>query len=93
MSGRMDGRVAVVTGGGSGIGRATCVRLAEEGAQVVVTSRSSEHVEETCAEVERATGRRPPGLRLDVSDSAAVEAAFAEIAKAHGRIDVLVANA
>jgi meso-butanediol dehydrogenase / (S,S)-butanediol dehydrogenase / diacetyl reductase len=93
VSGRMDGRVAVVTGGGSGIGRATCVRLAEEGAQVVVTSRSSEHVEKTCAEVERATGRRPSGLRLDVSDSAAVEAAFAEIAKAHGRIDVLVANA
>jgi NAD(P)-dependent dehydrogenase (short-subunit alcohol dehydrogenase family) len=89
----MDGKVAVVTGSGSGIGRATCVRLAEEGAQVVVTSRNPEHVKDTCAEVERAAGRRPPGLSLDVSNSAAVDAAFAEIAEAHARIDVLVANA
>ena len=89
----MDGKVAVVTGGGSGIGRATCVRLAEEGARMVVTSRNPEHVAETCAEVERVTGDRPPGLTLDVSDSSAVDAAFAEIAEGHGRIDVLVANA
>ena len=89
----MDGKVAVVTGGGSGIGRATCVRFAEEGARTVVTSRNPEHVEETCAEVERVTGDRPPGLTLDVSDSSAVDAAFAEIAEGHGRIDVLVANA
>jgi NAD(P)-dependent dehydrogenase (short-subunit alcohol dehydrogenase family) len=89
----MEGKLAVVTGGGSCIGRATCVRLAEEGAEVVVTSRSPEHVEETCAEVERASARRPTGLTLDVADSTAVDAAFAEIAAAHGRIDVLVANA
>jgi NAD(P)-dependent dehydrogenase (short-subunit alcohol dehydrogenase family) len=93
VSGRMDGKVAVVTGAGSGIGRATCVRLAEEGAEVVVTSRSAAHVDETCAEVERATGGRPRGVTLDVSDSAAVDAAFAEVAEELGRIDVLVANA
>jgi NAD(P)-dependent dehydrogenase (short-subunit alcohol dehydrogenase family) len=93
VSGRVEGKVAVVTGAGSGIGRATCVRLAEEGAQVVATSRSADHLEETRDEVERATGRRPPGLVLDVSDSGAVDAAFAEVAGEHGRIDVLVANA
>jgi NAD(P)-dependent dehydrogenase (short-subunit alcohol dehydrogenase family) len=89
----MEGKVAVVTGAGSGIGRATCVRLAEEGAHVVVTSRSSGHVQETRAEVERETGARPRGMTLDVSDSAAVDAAFATFARDLGRIDVLVANA
>jgi NAD(P)-dependent dehydrogenase (short-subunit alcohol dehydrogenase family) len=90
---RMEGKVAVVTGAGSGIGRATCVRFAEEGARVVATSRSADHVEETCAEVERAAGRRPAGVVLDVSDSAAVDAAFAQVADDRGRIDALVANA
>ena len=93
MSGRMDDKVAVVTGAGSGIGRATSVRLAEEGAQVVVTSRTAANVDETCAEVERVAGSRPLGLTLDVADSAAVDEAFAKVAADHGRIDVLVANA
>jgi meso-butanediol dehydrogenase / (S,S)-butanediol dehydrogenase / diacetyl reductase len=89
----MTDKVAVVTGAGSGIGRAACVRLAEEGAQVAVTSRTPANVEETCDEVERAAGARPLGLELDVSDSAAVDEAFARVASELGRIDVLVANA
>jgi meso-butanediol dehydrogenase / (S,S)-butanediol dehydrogenase / diacetyl reductase len=93
VSGRMEGKVAVVTGAGSGIGRAACVRLAEEGARVAVTSRTAEHVEETRAEVERAAGARPPGITLDVADSAAVDEVFARIAEELGPIDVLVANA
>jgi NAD(P)-dependent dehydrogenase (short-subunit alcohol dehydrogenase family) len=93
VSGRMEHKVAVVTGAGSGIGRAACVRLAEEGALVAVTSRTAEHVDETCAEVERAAGARPLGITLDVSDSDAVEAAFARVAEELGPIDVLVANA
>ncbi len=93
MSGRVEGRVAVVTGAGSGIGRATCVRLAEEGARVVVTSRTQANVEETCAAVERVAGSAPVGMTLDVADSAAVDDAFARIAGELGRIDVLVANA
>lgn len=92
-SGRMSGRVAVVTGAGTGIGRATCVRLAEEGAEVVVTSRTAANVEATCDAVEAAVGRRPLGLPLDVADRAAVDAVMAEVAARHGRIDVLVANA
>ena len=91
--GRLDGRVAFVTGGGSGIGQATCVRLAEEGAEVVVTSRRAEHVEETRDAVEAAVGRRPDGIVLDVTDRTAVDAAAVEIARQYGRIDVLVACA
>jgi meso-butanediol dehydrogenase / (S,S)-butanediol dehydrogenase / diacetyl reductase len=93
VSGRVEGKVAVVTGAGSGIGRAACVRLAEEGARVAVTSRTAEHVEETCAEVERAAGARPLGITLDVADSAAVDDAFARVARELGSLDVLVANA
>jgi meso-butanediol dehydrogenase / (S,S)-butanediol dehydrogenase / diacetyl reductase len=93
MTGRLDGRVAFVTGAGSGIGQTTCVRLAEEGAEVVVSSRSAGKVEATCDAVEAAVGRRPLGLPLDVTDAAAVDAAVASAAERHGRIDVLVANA
>jgi dihydroanticapsin dehydrogenase len=93
VSGRVAGKVALVTGAGTGIGRAVCVRLAEEGAEVVVTSRTPGHVEETCAEVEAACGRRPDGRTLDVSDRAAVDAVVAGVAGRFGRIDVLSNNA
>ena len=93
LQGRLAGRVAVVTGAGTGIGRATCIRLAEEGADVVATSRTVANVEETCAQAEAACGRRPLGLALDVRDREAVEAVMSDVAARYGRIDVLVANA
>ena len=93
MSGRVEGRVVLVTGAGKGIGQATCVRLAEEGAEPVVTSRSAEHVEETCDMVEAITGSRPLGLQLDVADVAAVDRVVDEAAERLGRIDIVVANA
>jgi NAD(P)-dependent dehydrogenase (short-subunit alcohol dehydrogenase family) len=86
------GKVALVTGGGSGIGRAVAVRLAEEGADVVVTSRTPEHVEGTCDEVEQATGRRPFALPLDVGDRAAVDRVVGEVVDRFGRIDILSNN-
>ena len=92
MAGRVEGKVALVTGGGTGIGRAVCVRLAEEGAEVVVTSRTAAHVEEACAEVESATGRVPVSYTLDVTDRRAVDAVAAEIAERFGRVDVLSNN-
>jgi NAD(P)-dependent dehydrogenase (short-subunit alcohol dehydrogenase family) len=91
--GRMTGKVVLVTGGGSGIGRAVCVRLAEEGSEVVVTSRTAEHVEETCVEVERVAGSRPLSLLLDLGDRAAVDAVVSEVVNRFGRIDVLSNNA
>jgi NAD(P)-dependent dehydrogenase (short-subunit alcohol dehydrogenase family) len=90
---RLDGKIALVTGGGTGIGRAVCVRLAEEGAEVIVTSRTAAHVEETAAEVEAACGRRAAGHVLDMEQREQIDAVVAEVAARHGRIDVLSNNA
>ena len=93
MSERLSGKVALVTGAGTGIGRAVCIRFAEEGADAVVTSRTASHVEETCAQVEAASGRRPLGLVLDLTDRAAVDRVVAEVAERFGRVDILSNNA
>jgi NAD(P)-dependent dehydrogenase (short-subunit alcohol dehydrogenase family) len=90
---RVARKIALVTGAGTGIGRATCVRLAEEGAEVVVTSQTPAHLEETAAEVERTTGRAPLALRLDVTDRAAVDDVVARVVDRFGRIDVVSNNA
>jgi NAD(P)-dependent dehydrogenase (short-subunit alcohol dehydrogenase family) len=86
-------KVALVTGAGTGIGRAVCIRLAEEGAEIVVTSRTESHVEETCAEVEAACGRKPIGRTLDVADGTAVDELASDVARRYGRIDILSNNA
>jgi NAD(P)-dependent dehydrogenase (short-subunit alcohol dehydrogenase family) len=93
MSGRLEGKVALVTGAGTGIGRAVCVRLAEEGADVVVSSQTPAHVEETCRLAAEASGRDPLGLELDVSHSDAVDRVVRQVVERFGRIDVLSNNA
>jgi NAD(P)-dependent dehydrogenase (short-subunit alcohol dehydrogenase family) len=93
VSGRVEGKVALVTGAGTGIGRAVCVRLAEEGAEVVVTSQTAANVEETRRLTSEAGGREALGLQLDVGDSAAVDRVVAEVVARFGRIDVLSCNA
>ena len=85
----MEGKVALVTGAGSGIGQATCERLAHEGATVVVTSRSSRHVEETVARVAAQGGVVGGQFVLDVGDRSSIEDVVSEVAASHGRIDVL----
>jgi NAD(P)-dependent dehydrogenase (short-subunit alcohol dehydrogenase family) len=82
------GKVALVTGAGTGIGRAVAVRLAEEGAEVVVTSRTAAHVEETCR-----LGGVADGRVLDVTDPGDVSRVVAEVVERYGRIDVLSNNA
>jgi NAD(P)-dependent dehydrogenase (short-subunit alcohol dehydrogenase family) len=84
--------VALVTGAGSGIGRAVAVRLAEDGADVVVTSRTPDHVDETCRAVEEATGRRPLSFPLDVADRDAVDRVVGDVRGRLGRIDILSNN-
>jgi NAD(P)-dependent dehydrogenase (short-subunit alcohol dehydrogenase family) len=88
----LEGRVALVTGAGSGIGRSVCVRLAEEGAEVVVTSRTPANVEATRREVERVSGRPPFALALDVADRGAAADAVAAVIDRYGRIDILSNN-
>ena len=90
---RVEGKVALVTGGGSGIGRAVCVRLAEEGAEVVVTSRTPTHVAEVAAEVEDACGRVPVAFELDVGERESVDAGIRRVVEHYGRIDILSNNA
>jgi 3(or 17)beta-hydroxysteroid dehydrogenase len=85
--GRVAGKVALVTGGASGIGRACAERLAEEGATVVVTDMN----EAGAADVARAVGGTP--LRLDVTSEADWTAALRAVEVAHGRLHVLVNNA
>jgi len=93
VSGRVAGKVALVTGAGTGIGRAACVRLAQEGATVVASSRTLAHAQETAAEVERASGAAALAVALDVADRETVDRVVDEVAGRHGRIDIVVANA
>jgi NAD(P)-dependent dehydrogenase (short-subunit alcohol dehydrogenase family) len=89
---RLDGRVAVVTGGASGIGRATVLAFAEAGARVVIADRD-EKASAALVEEMRAAGQAADAMAVDVSDEAAVEALFTEVMRRAGRLDVLVNNA
>ena len=85
----LTGRVAFVTGGTSGIGRALALGLADAGADVVPSSRRLEQVEKTAAEIE-GRGRRTVRIASDVTDRASLEAALAATVKGLGRVDILV---
>jgi 3-oxoacyl-[acyl-carrier protein] reductase len=87
---KLEGRVAWVTGGGSGLGRAISERFAAEGARVAVNDLRPETAKET---VERLPGSGHLALAGDISDSARVAEMGEEIAKTCGRLDVLVNNA
>ena len=85
----LTGRTAVVTGGSSGLGRATAVALAQAGADVAVLARGSDELEDTAAQV-RSAGRRASAVVVDLADAAAVERAAAQALDELGGIDVLV---
>src|SRR5215469_7813835 len=89
---KLEGRVALVTGAGSGIGRATAILFANEGAQVIVNDRDRETAGAT-VEAMGAARERGYAYQADVSDSAAVRAMFAELKRRFGALDVLVNNA
>ena len=89
----LQNKVAVVTGGSRGIGRAICLKLAEEGASVAfLFAGNTERAEQTLAEL-KALGTKAACYRCDVSDFAVVSAVFAEIVKDFGTVDILVNNA
>src|SRR5438309_9090974 len=87
--GKLDGKVAVVTGGNSGIGLATAKRFAAEGAKVVITGRRPAELDKAVTEV----GHGAIGVRGDVSDLADLDRLYATVKEKHGRVDVLFANA
>jgi 3-oxoacyl-[acyl-carrier protein] reductase len=87
---KLEGRVALVTGGGSGIGRAIALRFAAEGAYVVVNDLKLDAAKKTVGELDGGRGR---AIAADVSDSAQVRAMFEEVDRERGRLDVLVNNA
>lgn len=89
----LEGKIAVVTGGSRGIGRAVCLELARQGAAVVFSyagnTAAARETEAACA----ALGRPARGVRADVTDAAAVKALLDGVVKEFGRIDILVNNA
>ena len=91
-AGLFDGQVAVVTGGGSGIGRGIADVLAALGAHVVLASRKQERVDAAAADI-RTAGGKASGVAVDVREPERVQAMMADVAREHGRIDLLVNNA
>jgi len=90
---KLDGKVALVTGGSRGIGRACCEALAEHGATVVVNYVKGEAAAREVADAITKNGGKAEIQGFDVADPKACEAAIDDIVKRHGKLDILVANA
>jgi NAD(P)-dependent dehydrogenase (short-subunit alcohol dehydrogenase family) len=89
---RLDGRVALVTGGSRGIGRAAALGLAQAGADVAVAARKPEDLEQVAGEI-RALGRRALAVPAHLGRREDIDRLFQAVAEAFGRLDVLVNNA
>jgi 3-oxoacyl-[acyl-carrier protein] reductase len=90
---RLDGKIALVTGGSRGIGRACCEALAEQGATVIINYVKGEEAARACADAIAARGGTAEIAAFDVADTAATEAAMDGLIKKHGKLDILVASA
>ena len=88
----LKGKVAVVTGGSQGIGRATALRFAKEGANVAICARNADRLEQTSAELRKA-GVEVLSMSADCSKAEDIERFMSAVAKKFGRIDILVNNA
>jgi NAD(P)-dependent dehydrogenase (short-subunit alcohol dehydrogenase family) len=89
---RLDGKLAIVTGAGRGLGRAMSIALAEAGADIVATARTESQLEETAQQV-RAKGRRCLVVPTDVTDPSQVSGMVERAVAEFGRVDILVNNA
>lgn len=89
---RFSSKTCIVTGGGSGIGRATCLRMAAEGGRVVVADLHADAAQATADSI-TAAGGQAVAVQVDVGDSAQVQAAIAKAVAAYGSLDVIVNDA
>jgi 3-oxoacyl-[acyl-carrier protein] reductase len=88
----LEGKVAIVTGGGTGIGKTMALALAEEGADIVAAARRAGAIEQTVREVQD-LGRRGLAIPTDVTDSKQVDSMVEQTLKEMGRLDILINNA
>ncbi|WP_052072080.1 glucose 1-dehydrogenase [Sphingopyxis sp. MWB1] len=92
-SGRLEGKVAIVTGGDSGIGRAVCALFAREGADIAIVYHENREDAETTADIVADEGQRAITIKADVGKVDASEKSVAKTIEAFGRIDILINNA
>ena len=91
---RLENRIALITGGGRGIGRAVAFEFAREGARVAVAARTVEQIERVAEEIKVECGVETLAVACDVSDTESIAKAFAQVTEAFGRgVDILVNNA
>jgi len=89
----LDGKVAIVTGGSKGIGRATAIGLVAEGASVLVCARGKEALDEVVAAVGAASRERIAAIAADLTDGASIKRVVAHCVEQFGRVDILINNA
>lgn len=90
---KVSGKVAIITGGSEGIGRAAAERLSNEGALVAIASRTQDDLDRVSTEISTASGNEVIGIATDVRDEASVERLMAAVVEKWGRLDILVNNA
>ena len=88
----LSGKVAVVTGGGQGLGLGIVLRMAEQGADIAIADLSHDNASKAAEQV-RALGRKAYTAKMDVTDKASIDAAIKKILAEAGKIDILVINA
>ena len=89
----LEGKIAIVTGGSKGIGKATALSLAHEGVDVVICARGITDLEDTAAEIRSATNRKVLPLQADMGDPEAIKKMVADAVTEFGGVDILVNNA
>ena len=90
---RLNGRVALITGGSRGLGKAMATTFAQSGADVAIAARRADRLEETRAEIAAATKAKIAAYECDVSDAGQTQALFDQVTRDFGKIDILVNNA